>query len=408
MEKTVDTQPKTNTNLRWQVALAFIAFILIGANDGAVGVILPSLGQYYNISKGIVSLLFLAGSIGYLTAAFSSGLLLEKLGRRSFLMLGASVFLVGAAVNSFKPPFVVLLVSLLIIGFGVAIIDAGLNAYIASLPNSTSTLNYLHAFYGMGALIGPVIATTLVIVWSLGWNSVYWLWIAYGALILIGIAVMYHSSHSADSGADKSQETGNVMVAALRLRVVWLAAFFLLFYVGTEVSMGNWSFSYLTEYRHRPDVLSGWTVSGYWLGLTLGRLILPRFAKRYGNRRLIQGCLVGVAAGLLLVWFGQVEAIEIFGLLLTGFSLGPIFPTTIAIMPELIPQRILQSAIGFMASLGAMGAAFFPWIAGNLAQLIGLWTLLPYAIVLTIAMFGIWLALQNKRSAEIAKLSNEQ
>lgn len=407
MEKSVAIQTQAATNLRWQIGLAFIAFILVGANDGAVGVILPSLGQYYNVSKGTVGLLFLAGTLGYLTAAFTSGLLLEKLGRRSFLMLGTTVFLIGAIANSFKPPFVLLLLSLLIIGFGVAIIDAGLNAYIASLPNSTSTLNYLHAFYGIGALLGPVIATTLVVVVALGWNSVYWLWIVFSALILLGFATIYHNP-AASSEADKEQATGNVLVAALRLRVVWLAAFFLLFYVGTEVSMGNWSYSYLTEYRHRSDVISGWTVSGYWFGLTLGRLTLARLAKRYGNRRLIQGCLMGVAAGLLLVWFGQLEVIEIFGLALTGFSLGPIFPTTIALMPELVPQRVLQSAIGFLASLGAMGAAFFPWLAGNLAQWSGLWTLLPYAIVLTVLMFGVWLALQNRHSSEVAKLSGEQ
>jgi fucose permease len=29
--------------------------------------------------------------------------------------------------------------------------------------------------------------------------------------------------------------------------VVWLAALFLLFYVGAEVSLGSWSFSFLTD-----------------------------------------------------------------------------------------------------------------------------------------------------------------
>lgn len=189
-----------------------------------------------------------------------------------------------------------------------------------------------------------------------------------------------------------------MLAGALKLRIVWLAALFLLFYVGAEVSLGSWSYTFLTEERHEATLLSGWLVSGYWLGLTLGRLFLARIAERVGNKRMIQGCLIGVVIGVVLIWLAPIGAVAAFGLLLTGFSLGPIFPTTIALLPSLIPARIVPSAIGFVASLGSMGAALFPWIAGNLAQGLGLWTLLPYVIVLTIAMLVVWWALQNNSS----------
>ncbi len=183
---------------------------------------------------------------------------------------------------------------------------------------------------------------------------------------------------------------------ALRLRVVWLGALFLLFYVGSEVSLGSWSYSFLTEERHGALLLSGWVVSGYWLGLTLGRLSLAKVAQRIGAQRLIELCLVGVVVGLLLVWLVPVEIVSAGALLLIGFSLGPIFPTTIALMSRLVSARILPSAIGFIASLGSMGGALFPWLAGNLAQHIGLWSLLPFVIILTVFMLGIWLALQKQ------------
>ena len=67
-------------------------------------------------------------------------------------------------------------------------------------------------------------------------------------------------------------------------------------------------------------------------------------------------------------------AVAAFALFLAGFSLGPIFPTAIALMSETLKSRILSSAIGFLASLGSMGGALLPWIAGNLAQHFGLWT----------------------------------
>jgi fucose permease len=99
---------------------------------------------------------------------------------------------------------------------------------------------------------------------------------------------------------------------------------------------------------------------------------------------------------MLLVWGVPQLAVAAFALFLTGFSLGPIFPTTIALMSETLQSRILSSAIGFLASLGSMGGALLPWIAGNLAQHFGLWTLLPYVIALTAIMLVLWVLLQRR------------
>ena len=162
--------------------------------------------------------------------------------------------------------------------------------------------------------------------------------------------------------------------------------------------MGSWSFSFLTQTRHGSTLFSGWAVSGYWLGLTLGRLTMGFLARKVGNRRLIQGCIAGALVGLLIIWVAPNEAVSALGLGLTGFSLGPIFPTTIALMSGLVEPRILPSAVGFLASLGSLGAAFFPWLAGNLAQHIGLWSLFPYVIVLTAGMPALWIVLQRQPS----------
>jgi hypothetical protein len=37
--------------LRWQIGLAFFAFIVIGANDGAIGVLIPSISGHYQVDK---------------------------------------------------------------------------------------------------------------------------------------------------------------------------------------------------------------------------------------------------------------------------------------------------------------------------------------------------------------------
>jgi fucose permease len=352
--------------------------------------------SHYGVSNATIGLLFLFATVGYLIAAFNSGLLVAKLGNRLFLLLGVGAFLLAACILSLMPPFPVLLFMLIPLGFGGGILDAGLNAYIAGLPRNTALLNYLHAFYGTGALLGPIIASGLLAI-GFGWNSVYVVWIGICIVLGTGVGFAFKGHKRVENEHTAKPETKqNVLFTALAMRIVWLGAFFLLFYVGTETSLGSWSYSFLTEERGGAPLLMGWAVSGYWMGLTLGRLTLARVAQNLGEKRLIQLCIFGVVVGVLLIWLIPLNGVSAIGLCLTGYCLGPIFPTTIALMSKLVPARILPSAIGFLASLGSMGAALFPWMAGNLAQFIGLWALLPYVILLALVMLGLWMLLQAR------------
>ncbi len=400
MNTLVNTQQQRTTPplLRLSIALAFLTFILIGANDGAFGVLLPNLQLQYHVDKATISLLFLCSTFGYFIASLNNGLLMAKLGNQRTLMIGTLIFFCGVGTLMLIPPFVLTLLAFCFIGAGGATLDAGLNSYIVQLPNSTVQLNYLHFFYGIGALLGPIVASSILAIhWS--WNNTYILWSAFSLLILLGLGLFFRErTKTIDANQKEGEQPSNDhrLSVTLKRRVVWLAAIFLLIYVGTEVSMGNWSYSFLTEQRQSLPLLAGWMVSGYWLGLSLGRLVMGHIGARIGNQRLIQLCLVGVVIGLLLLWLAPWQIASALGLCLTGFSLGPIFPTTIALMPTLVPQRMVPTAIGFLASLGSMGGALFPWLAGNLAQYLGLWSLLPYVIILTGTMFALWLLLQKQ------------
>lgn len=387
---------------QWRISVSFFAFILIGLNDSALGILLPSISAHYQLDKATVSLLFPTSSAGYLTAALASGPLLARLGRRAMLGLGAAVFALAALLIATQPPFALLLLAFFGVGFGVAIIDAGLNAYIASLPRSVGLLNYLHAFYGVGALLGPVVVSAiLAAAWR--WSATYLVWAMLAVVVAVGFALLFEPRAAAPHDAATGATGTSVLRAALRLPVAWICALFLFIYVGTEVSLGSWSYSLLTENRHISALYAAWMVSGYWLGLTLGRVTLARVADRIGSRRLIEFCLGGAFLGALLVWVAPVGAVAALGLWFTGFSLGPLFPTTIAVLSELAPQRLQQSAIGLAASLGSMGGAAFPFIAGNLAQGVGLWTLLPFALALTLLMVATWTILQRTARAETAR-----
>jgi fucose permease len=381
------------TIYRFAIAISFFAILLIGANDGAFGVLLPSIRTQYGVTNATVGLLFLFSTLGYLIASFNNGVLVATFGQGRALLIGALLFLVAALLISIKLPFLLLLPLMLVLGFGVAMLDAGLNTYIAILPRSVALLNYFHAFYGVGAWLGPLFATGILAI-GLGWNSLYLLWGGLGILVAVGIWHAFRQTAAEKAEEGSPSQTRGIFVEALKVRTVWLAALFLLFYVGTEVTLGGWSFSFLTEERHGDPVLMGWVVSGYWLGLTLGRLLLGRVTLALGEKVMITLCLGGVALGILLVWLLPFAWMAAFGLFLTGFSLGPLFPTMIALTSRLVPSRLLASAVGFLTSLGSMGGALFAWLTGNLAQFTGLWILLPFMLVTTACMVILWQALQ--------------
>jgi fucose permease len=131
-------------------------------------------------------------------------------------------------------------------------------------------------------------------------------------------------------------------------------------------------------------------VSGYWMGLTLGRIVLSQLVTWLSERRVIPICVIGALLGVLLTWLIPIGLLSALGLCLTGFCLGPIFPTTMALVPQLFSERLLATVIGLLVSLGGLGGTFFPWLSGNLAQSFGLWIILPLAIALMVMMFLLW------------------
>ncbi|HYX13605.1 MAG TPA: hypothetical protein VE944_04405 [Nostoc sp.] len=58
---------------------------------------------------------------------------------------------------------------------------------------------------------------------------------------------------------------------SLQNPVVVLTGSLLLVYVGMEACIGNWAYTVQSVARQTPELIAGYSVSAYWLGLTLGR-----------------------------------------------------------------------------------------------------------------------------------------
>lgn len=84
--------------------------------------------------------------------------------------------------------------------------------------------------------------------------------------------------------------------------ITWICALFLLCYVGVEVSLGGWLVTFMLKVRHGEDFVSGMVVTGFWLGLTFGRVILGFVTGKIGEKLAIAGYLLISVTFELCFW----------------------------------------------------------------------------------------------------------
>jgi fucose permease len=180
---------------------------------------------------------------------------------------------------------------------------------------------------------------------------------------------------------------------ALTNKISWICAIFLLGYVGVEVSLGGWLVTFMLKVRNGGAFESGMTVTGFWLGITVGRIILGFVTPRIGEKLAIATYLV-LSMGLeLMFWLipSFIASAIMAGLL--GFFLAPLFPAAVVVATKLLPRHLHVSAIGFAAAFGGGGAALFPFAVGAIASARGVQVLQPIVLALLAALLALWCTL---------------
>ena len=156
-------------------------------------------------------------------------------------------------------------------------------------------------------------------------------------------------------------------------------------------------YAFLIEHRGANVELAGGIVSGYWLGSILGRFILNFLIRRVylSFSGQMNTCLIGIISGLLMIWFIPSVIVCTAAFFMVGAFLGPVYPSTVALLPDIVKRGLIESAMGFLLSIGILGGALFPWVAGTLAQYRGIGSLAPYALSLTVVMLALWCAMRR-------------
>ena len=386
--------------------LAYFAFISLGLPDGLLGVGWPSIATEFRVGTDAVGLLLFAGTAGYLVSSVAAGFSIARLGVGRLLAGSTALASLALAGYAVSPAFAFLVPCALIAGFGGGAIDAGLNAYAAG-AFGPKHMYWLHAFFGLGVAIGPLIMTG-VLSGGLSWHWGYGIVASGQALLAVAFAVTARSwaQHGAQRpaaapGAEARPAAGDApaktrIAVTLAIPAVWLSAAAFAVYVALEISAGLWAFLFLTDGRGISAAVAGICVSAYWASLFVGRVVQGFIVERVGTTRILVGSLLGLLTGSALVAVPGPGWLAVAGLMVIGFAAAPVFPLLTLTTKDRVGAAHADRAIGLQIGASGLGGALIPAGVGVLIDRVGEQALGPSLVALSLLLIALYAATRRR------------
>ena len=367
------------------LAVIYLAFISLGLPDSILGAAWPAM--YRELSAplsyaGYVSMVIALGTIG-------SSLLSERVTKRwgAGVVTAVSVSLTAAALFGFSlsSSYWALVLWAVPYGLGAGSVDAALNNYVA-MNYSSSVMNFLHCFYGLGAAISPHIMSAALR--AARWNEGY-RWTAYLQAAILAVCILSAPlwKKSEQGGEVKSSGIGT----AIKLPgvVPTLIAFFA--YCAGEATCFLWTSSYFAGAKTgvSPELAAAFG-SLIFGGLMLGRFISALVSDKLGDKLLIR---IGIAVefiGIILVMLpvdGYIIAAA--GFIIIGTGMGPVYPAIQHMVPTSFGNENSAAVIGLQMASAYTGSTLMPMVFGHIQQAAGIWILPLYLIVFAVMNIGL-------------------
>jgi fucose permease len=357
------------TKPRNQMILACSLFLAFGMFNAAIGPVLGELAARTGSTLAAVGAVLTFLFLGSLVTQLIAGPLTDRYGLRPLLLVSLLlvVFCLPGVTLSRSLPLMLALV--FFTGMGQGGLDLGANLVVSSAypRNSTSMLNLLHFFFGLGAILGPA-AVGLALATLGSGLIVHW----FAAAVFLILAVIVFKLR--ETPPNLAGATQPVMVQAAkgkniyRSPYLWLICFLILVYVGVEYGSGSWISTFMGATTGMVEKNGALVTSAYWAALTVGRLAGAAAGGRLGHTRLLLLAILGSLIGSILFVFGiENVAFSICAIILLGFAFGTIYPTSVAVTVSAFPAD-QGKAVGLLAAMGSIGGLSLPWLAGVLLE----------------------------------------
>ena len=363
------------------LTVSFLAYLVQGLNDGALGVAWPSIRYELYIPLEFAGFLTITGFTSYSFVASQFGRL-SKLFFTPHLVLAGILLIVTANVGLFfAPNFFALIVCIAVVAAGQGLIESNVSAYLAR-HFTARHVNWGLCFWGMGASVGPVIMSQMI----QGFN---WRW-GYVAILAIQSVVGLLAIYSIKSGAwvnkgvvsrelktDMSTTKVKLSYQMLQMTVFFLSS-------GTQTAFGFWITTVMIESRGLSVEAAGLYPAFYFGSIMAGRIVFGGLAKDLGNMALIRIGLVMAVGGIAMLIFST----SLIGAMLVGFGMGPVFPCLVHETTRRFSPDVLDRQMGYQLSAAGFGEIISSSL-GLLLSFVSLEILFPVALGLILLVFVI-------------------
>ena len=321
--------------------LACLAYLGVALPGSTLGLLWPSMRLSLGAPVGALGIVLAPG----IAASVIASAVTDRVRMHTGPLIAAATLLIALALaaEAAAPSLWVLVAGTVLFGTGFGGLDTALNAH-ASRHFGARDINWMHASYGLGATLGPLLVTALL---SAGrsWRQTYGV-MALVLAVLGGFLAL--ARRRWEVPASVPPPVGPPEPSASRPAAALGALTFTAVETGIESGAGLWGYLFLTAGRDLPPAAAGVAVAAYWAMMCAGRVVLGPVAERLGPARVLAAAVVGVPLGAVLMAIPGPAALAVAGLMVLGLAAAPIFPlfTLATGTTRMVSLQVAASAVG--------------------------------------------------------------
>ena len=370
------------------LAVIYLIFISLGLPDSLLGSGWPTMQTVFGVPSSWAGYVSMTISFMTILSALLSPGMIRRFHTKWIVIVSIALTVLGLLGFSICERYWMLFLFAVPYGLGAGSIDASVNHYVAN-HYSSSVMNFLHCFYGVGAVISPAIMALALKLAR--WNEGY-RWTAYIQTGILLVVVLSLPLWKRNEAADEERQRDSAGIPeTLKVPGVLLTLIAFFSYCAGEATCFLWTPSYFAGTR---EGLSRETIAAFgsliFGGLMLGRLISGFISNKLGDRRLIR---IGIAVellGILLVFIptkGFLTAAV--GFVVIGTGMGPVYPAIQHMAPTNFGARYSAAVIGLQMTSAYIGSTFMPMVFGHLQQAVGIGIMPAYLLLFALMNIGL-------------------
>lgn len=375
------------------LCMIYAAFISLGLPDSLLGAAWPAMQPALGVpldSAGVLSMIVAGGTV---VASLSADRMLHRFGTGRVTLVSVTMTACALLGYALAPGFWWLALAAVPMGLGAGAVDAGLNNYVA-LHCEAKHMSWLHCFWGVGTIIGPMILSAVLRVggsWATGYRAVGLIQCAVSALLFATLGMWKRGNIQQEEHGAKALSVWEVL--SLPGAKAGMVTF--LCYCAVESTLGLWGATYISQVRGVDEATAASFGAMFYIGITVGRAISGFMAMKLLPKQMVRVGQALLALGCIFMMIPAGSTLSGIGLVVCGLGCAPIYPNIIQDTPVNYGTENSQAAIGVQMAFAYVGSTFLPSIFGALAGVDG-YGLLPYFAISICVLMTVLFGIQKK------------